>query len=313
MYLAGIDLGGTYIKAGLVGEDLSIVCKTSVPTNPGRGYETVIKDMADTVSNLAKEHGIRTEEIESVGIGIPGVSLKDGTVIVHNLYWLNVPLRDEFRKHLDIPVIIDNDASVAAVYEYHLGALAGCHVGVLITLGTGVGGGVVLDGKVFNGAHGLGTEIGHMAVIPGGLQCTCGNKGCLEVYTSAPALIRAGRRCVIDRPESMLHHITGGDYMKVTAEMIIDSAKQGDYVALSIVDEYVQYLSMGVCTLINVLDPDVIAIGGGLSGAGDFLLEKIIKASEGKGIFENQKYADIKLAKSGNDAGLIGAAMLAKS
>jgi glucokinase len=269
--------------------------------------------MAYAVSDLAKEHGISTDEIESVGIGIPGVSLKDGTVIVHNTYWFNVPLRDEFQKHLDIPVVIDNDASVAAVYEYHLGVLAGCRVGVLITLGTGVGGGVIINGKVFNGAHGLGTEIGHMAVVPGGLQCTCGNKGCLEAYTSVGALIRAGRRCVIDRPESMLHHITGGDYMKVTSEMIIESAKQGDYVALSIVDEYVQHLSMGMCTLINILDPDIIAIGGGLSGAGDFLLEKIIKASEGKGIFENQKYADIKLAKSGNDAGLIGAAMLAKS
>lgn len=313
MYLAGVDLGGTYIKAGIVTEDFSLVCKTSVPTNPGRGYEAVIKDMADAVSGLAKEHGINIDEISSVGIGIPGVSLKDGTVIVHNTYWFNVPLRDEFRKHLDIPVIIDNDASVAALYEYHLGALAGCRVGVLITLGTGVGGGVILGGKVFNGAHGLGTEIGHMAIVPNGLQCTCGNKGCLEVYTSVGALIRAGRRCVIERPESMLHHITGGDYTKVTAEMIMDSAKKGDYVAISIVDEYVQYLSMGICSLINTLDPDIIAIGGGLSGAGDFLLEKIKKASEGKGIFENQKYADIRLAKSGNDAGLIGAAMLVKS
>ncbi len=313
MYLAGIDLGGTYIKAGLVTEDFSLVCKTSVPTNPGRGYEAVIKDMAGAVSGLAKEQGISAGEIKGVGIGIPGVSLKDGTVIVHNTYWLNVPLRDEFKKHLDIPVVIDNDASVAALYEYHLGALAGCRVGVLITLGTGVGGGIVLDGKVFSGAHGLGAEIGHMAIVPNGLQCTCGNKGCLEVYTSAGAFIRAGRRCVIDRPESMLHHLTGGDYMKVTAEMIMDSAKNGDYVALSIVDEYVEHLSMGICTIVNILDPDIIAIGGGLSGAGDFLLEKIIKASEGKGIFENQKYADIKLARSGNDAGLIGAAMLAKS
>lgn len=313
MYLAGIDLGGTYIKAGLVREDCSVVCKTSVPTNPGRGYQAVIKDMADAVSGLAKQHGISTDEIKSAGIGIPGVSLNDGTVIVHNTYWFNVPLRDEFKKHLDIPVVVDNDATVAALYEYHLGALAGCRVGVLITLGTGVGGGVVLDGKVFNGAHGLGTEIGHMAIVRDGLQCTCGNKGCLEVYTSAGALVRAGRRCVIDRPESMLHHLTGGDFTKVTAEMIMDCAKNGDYVAISIVDEYIEYLSMGICTIINVLDPDIIAIGGGLSGAGDFLLDKIKKASEGKGIFENQKYADIKLARSGNDAGLIGAAMLAKS
>lgn len=312
MYLAGIDLGGTYIKAGLVGEDLSIACKTSIPTMAGRKYPEVIKDMADVVANLAKDNGIKTSEIEGVGIGIPGVS-KEGVVIVHNLYWLDVPLKEEFNKHLDIPVFIDNDATTAAVYEYHLGSLAGAKVGVLLTLGTGVGGGVIINGKPFSGAHGLGTELGHMAIVPDGVQCTCGNKGCLEAYASVGALIRLGRRCVIERPESMLYHITNGDYLKVTSELIIDSAKKGDYVALSIVDEYVSYLAMGICNILNVLDPDTIAIGGGLSGAGDFLLEKIIKASEGKGIFENQKYADIKLAKSGNDAGLIGAAMLAKS
>lgn len=312
MYLAGIDLGGTYIKAGLVGEDLSIACKTSVPTKAGRTYQEVISDMAAAVAGLAAEHGIKKQEIAGVGIGIPGVA-NDGVAIVHNLYWLDVPLRDEFKKHLDLPVAIDNDATAAALYEYHLGALAGTKVGVLITLGTGIGGGIIINGKPFSGAHGLGSEIGHMAIVPDGLQCTCGNRGCLEVYTNVPALISMGRRCVLERPQSMLHHITGGDYLKVTSEMIIDSARQGDYVSLSIVDEYAAYLAMGICNVLNVLDPDVIAIGGGLSGAGDFLLDKIKSASEGKGIFENQKYADIKLAKSGNDAGLIGAAMLAKS
>jgi glucokinase len=312
MYLAGIDLGGTYIKAGLVGNDLSIACKTSVPTMAGRAYKEVIKDMAAAVAELAREHGIKNDEIAGAGIGIPGVS-NNGAATVHNLYWFDVPLRDEFKKHLDIPVAIDNDATAAAVYEYHLGALAGAEVGVLLTLGTGIGGGVIINGKPFSGAHGLGAELGHMAIVPDGLQCTCGNRGCLEVYTSVPALIRLGRRCVLDRPESMLHHITGGDHLKVTSEMIMDCAKQGDYVALSIVDEYVKYLSMGICSILNVFDPDTIAIGGGLSGAGDFLLDKIKKASESRGIFENKKYADIKLAKSGNDAGLIGAAMLAKS
>src|SRR5690242_11333164 len=133
MYLAGIDLGGTYIKAGLIGEDLSIACKTSIPTMAGRKYQEIIKDMAGAVAGLAQEHGIKPEEIEGVGIGIPGVS-NNGVVIVHNLYWFDVPLRDEFNKHLNIPVVIDNDATAAAVYEYHLGVLAGTKVGVLITL-----------------------------------------------------------------------------------------------------------------------------------------------------------------------------------
>lgn len=313
MYLAGIDLGGTAIKAGLVDENLSLVCKTSIPTGVGRSYEEIISDMAHAVISVAKENGIGMDEIKSVGIGIPGVANNGVVIAVHNLYWFDIPLEAEMKKHINSPVFIDNDATVAAVYEYHLGALAGCKVGVLLTLGTGVGGGIIINGKPFSGAHGLGSELGHLPIVQNGIQCTCGNKGCLEVYASAPALIRMGRQCVIERPESMLHHITNGDYLKVTTKMVIDCAREGDYVALSIVDDYVGKLAMGICALENALDPDVIAIGGGVSGAGEFLLSKIIKASDGLGIFENQKYADIRLAVSGNDAGIIGAAMLGMS
>jgi glucokinase len=310
MYLAGIDLGGTAIKAGLVDENLALVCKTSVPTGVGRSCQEIIADMAQAVLSAAREAGIRPDEIKSVGIGVPGAARNGVVIAVHNLYWLDIPLEAEMKKHLDVPVYIDNDATVAAVYEYHLGALAGCSVGVLLTLGTGLGSGIIIGGKPFSGAHGLGGEMGHMPIVPDGLQCTCGNKGCLETYVSAPALIRMGRRCVLERPESMLHHVTGGDYAKVTTRMIFDCAKEGDYIALSILDEYVAKLAMGICAIENALDPDVIAIGGGVSGAGDFLLGKIVRASEGLGIFENQKYADIRLAVSGNDAGIIGAAML---
>ena len=312
-YLAGIDLGGTYIKAGLVDKDLSLVCKTSIPTGVGRSYPQIIEDMAHAVTDLAQSHGINMDQISSVGIGIPGVA-KNGVVIaVHNLYWLDIPLESEMKKHINAPIVIDNDATVAAVYEYHLGALAGCSVGVLLTLGTGLGGGIIINGRPFSGAHGFGSELGHIAIVPNGVQCTCGNKGCLEAYAAASALIRMGRRCVLERPESQLYHITGGDHNLVTSKMILDCAREGDYVALSIVDEYVGYLAMGICTIENMLDPDVIAIGGGVSGAGEFLLNKIIQASEGKGIFENQKYAEIRLAVSGNDAGIIGAAMLGVS
>ncbi len=310
MYLAGIDLGGTNIKAGLVSEQLSLVCKTSIPTFAGRSPEDIIRDMADAVTGLAESNGIGIDQIKSVGIGIPGVS-KSGVVIVHNLYWFDVPLKDTISKYLDMPIAIDNDATAAAVYEYHLGSLKGCSVGVLITLGTGVGGGIIINGKPFSGAHGLGSEIGHMAIDPNGIQCTCGNKGCLETLASAGALLRMGRRCVLMRPESKLYHMAGGDYRNLNTQMIFESAKNGDYIALDIIDQYAKYIAMGICTIENMLDPDVIALGGGISGAGDFLLDRVKKASEDKGIFEKQKYAEIKIAKSGNDAGLIGAAMLA--
>jgi glucokinase len=310
MVYAGIDLGGTFIKTALVDDTGALLVKSSIPTGAARPYPEVIRDMAESVISLAAQRGLALRDIAGVGIGIPGVS-QDGAAIVHNLYWLDVPLAAEFKKHAGIPVAIDNDATAAALYENRFGALAGCRVGVLITLGTGVGGGIIIGGKPFSGAHGLGSELGHICVVPNGLQCTCGNKGCLEVYASAGALVRLGRRCVIDRPESMLHHRTGGDYLKVTPQLIFDTAKGGDYVAESIVDEYVSYIAMGICTIENALDPDVIAFGGGISGTGDYLLKKIVKASEGLGIFENKKYAEIRLAMAGNDAGVIGAALLA--
>ena len=309
MYLAGIDLGGTAIKAGLVDENLKLVCKTSVPTGAGRPYQEIAADMAQAVLSAARENGISPDEIAGVGIGIPGVA-PNGIAIAVNMYWHGIPLEAEMRKHLDVPIYIDNDATVAAVYEYHLGALAGCSVGVLLTLGTGVGGGIIINGKPFSGAHGLGSELGHIPIVHNGIQCTCGNRGCFEVYASASALIGMGRRCVIEQPQSMLHHVTGGEYLKVTAKMIFDCAKEGDYIALSIVDEYIGKLAMGICAIENALDPDVIAIGGGVSGAGSFLLDRIIQTSEGVGVFKGQKYADIRLAVSGNDADIIGAAML---
>lgn len=310
MIYAGIDIGGSAIKVALVNESGAPLTKTSFPTGVGRPYQDIIRDMADTVASLATQQGIRTADIAGAGIGLPGVAV-NGFVTVHNLYWFNIPVAAEFKKNMDIPVVVDNDATAAALYECRFGALSGCSVGVLITLGTGVGGGIIIGGKPFSGAHGLGSEIGHIAIVPNGVQCTCGNKGCLEVYGSAGALVRLGRRCVIERPESMLHHITNGDYLKVTPQLIFETAKGGDYVAESIVDEYVSYLAMGVCTIENFIDPDVIAFGGGISGAGDYLLQKLIKASEGLGIFENEQYAKIMLANAGNDAGVIGAALLA--
>ncbi len=310
MYFAGIDLGGTGIKSGIIDESLTLCCKTSLPTNPQRGFSSVISDMAGSVLMLAKDNGIAQNQIAGIGIGIPGFVYR-GLATAINLNWHDVPLYEQFKSQIDVPVYADNDATVAAVYEYHLGALKGSRVGVLLTLGTGVGGGIVIDGKPFSGAHGMGSEIGHMEIVPDGIPCVCGNRGCLESYSSASALIRRARMSVVERPESMLFHMTNGDFNNVTAKLVLDCAKQGDFISCILVDEYVKYLTMGIGTIQNMLDPDVIAIGGGVAAAGDFLLDKIISASRGKGVFAGKKYADIKLAVSGNDAGIIGAAMLA--
>lgn len=312
MYLAGIDLGGTGIKVGLVDEALKLVGKNSRPTGVERGFEHVTEDMAAAVNALLEERGVGKEEIAAIGIGIPGFA-RSGLATAVNLYWVDVPLVTEMQKYFDVPIYVDNDANVAGVYEYHLGALKGARVGVILTLGTGLGGGIVIDGKPFSGAHGMGAELGHLEIVPDGLPCTCGNRGCLETYTTATAMIRQGRRCVIERPESMMCKITNGDVNKVTAKMLTDCAIAGDNIAIALVDEYVKYLAMGIGIIMNTLDPDIIALGGGVSNTGKYLLDKVVAACEGKGVFAGQKYAEIRLAVSGNDAGLIGAAMLGKS
>lgn len=309
MYLAGIDLGGSSIKAGLVDENMSLVCKSSRQTDVERGFSKVTADMADMVSQLAQQQDIALSQIKSIGIGLPGI-FQNGIANAVNLFWKDVPLESEMKKHIDLPVFADNDATVAAVYEYHFGALKESNVGVLLTLGTGIGGGIIINGKPFNGAHGLGGELGHIQIVPDGLPCTCGNKGCLENYASATAMLRQGRRCVAERPESLLFKLTDGDMNRVTAKLVTDCAMQGDNIALALVDAYVGYLAVGIGIIENTLDPDTIALGGGVSNTGAFLLDKIIAACADKGVFTGKKYADIKFAVSGNDAGILGAAML---
>ncbi len=310
MYFVGIDLGGMGIKTGIIDENLNLCCKTSLPTIPQRGFSSVAADMAESLFVLAQNNGIALNQIAGIGVGIPGFAHKELSTAV-NLYWLDVPLKAALTSHIDVPVYINNDANVAAVYEYHLGSLKGSKVGVLLTLGTGVGGGIVIDGKPFSGAHGMGGEIGHIEIVPDGTPCSCGNRGCLETYASALALTHRGRLSVVERPESMMHHQSNGDLNLVTAKLVIDCAKQGDFIANAILDEYVKFLAMGIGSIKNLFDPDIIAIGGGVAAAGDFLLDKIIENSKTKGVFAGKKYADIKLATGGNDAGIIGAAMLA--
>jgi len=309
MYFAGVDLGGMGIKTGIIDESLTLCCKTSLPTNPHRGFDKIIADMAESITMLAQGNGIAINQIAGIGIGIPGFA-HNGLATAVNLHWLDVPLEAQLKARVNAPVYVDNDATAAAVYEYRLGALAGSRVGVLLTLGTGVGSGIIIDGKPFSGAHGMGGELGHIEIVPDGIPCVCNNRGCLEAYSSASALIRRARMIIMERPESMLYHQTNGDPNNATAKLVFDCAKQGDFLSCAIIDEYVKYLAMGIGSIENILDPDIIAIGGGVAAAGDFLLDKIKIACEGKGVFYGKKYSDIRLAAGGNDAGIAGAAML---
>ena len=314
MYYIGLDVGGTTFKAGVVTEDGRIVRKDAMPTGIERPYQEIIADMAALCKKVAEDAGIPMSEIKSIGVGVPGLfDNKTGMIpFCTNLGWHDIPFVAEMKKHLDKPVYGDNDATVAGLAESVAGVSAGIRDSVFLTLGTGVGGGIIIDGKPYSGAHGCGSEIGHMMIKLGGELCTCGNYGCFERYASATAIIREARKAIVEYPESSMLAACGGDPEKLNAKIVIDAARAGDEAAKAVFGGYVQALAVGIINIINMLDPEVIVLGGGVSAAGEFLLDAVREAVKPMVFFKTMPYARIELAQLGNDAGIIGAAMLGK-
>ena len=314
MYYIGLDVGGTTFKAGVVTEDGRIVHKDAMPTGIERPYQEIIADMATLCKKVAADAGIEMSEIKSIGVGVPGLfDNKTGMIpFCTNLGWHDIPFVAEMKKHLDTPVYGDNDATVAGLAESVAGVSAGIKDSVFLTLGTGVGGGIIIDGKPYSGAHGCGSEIGHMMIKMGGELCTCGNYGCFERYASATAIIREARKAIVEYPESSMLAACGGDPEKLNAKIVIDAARAGDEAAKAVFGGYVQALAVGIINIINMLDPEVIVLGGGVSAAGEFLLNAVREAVKPMVFFKTMPYARIELAQLGNDAGIIGAAMLGK-
>jgi glucokinase len=311
MYRIGFDVGGTNIAAGLVNETLDIVQYKSVPFSNGKGGEYIASVLAQLVRDLLGAHNAKANELECIGVAVPGSIDRRGEFVIdaYNLQFHNVPLRSQLQVYFpQVPVFLANDANAAALAELHKGAFMGCKTAVLITLGTGVGGGLILGGKMFNGGNSSGVELGHMILKHGGDLCTCGVHGCVEAYCTASWLVRQGRRAVVEYMNSMIYTSARGSMDNVTAKLVIDCAKAGDRVALDIFEQYVDSLGSAITSLVNLLDPEVIALGGGVSLAGDFLFEPL-RENVSKKIFFSS-CGRIVPAQMGNDAGIIGAAML---
>ena len=314
MYYIGVDVGGTGLKAGVVDEKGTILAKESCPTGVERGYEAVIRDIAGLCTTVASRVVHDMDEVASIGIGLPGIYVPSTGMVPFctNLGWHDVPLKAEMAKYTSRPIFADNDATVAGLAEAVAGVSAHVSNSIFVTLGTGVGGGIIIGGKPFSGPHGIASEIGHMITVAGGELCTCGNRGCWERYASATAIIREGRKYAMLHPDCAIARAVNGNLDEITARTVIDLAKEGDGPANALFDEYIEHLCIGLVNLINLYDPEVIVLGGGVSHAGQFLLDKVNAQLPKLVFYKSMPYATVALAQLGNDAGIIGAAMLGK-
>lgn len=315
MYTIGIDLGGTNIAAGIVDENMNIVAKGSVPTNIPRSAEEIISDMAALAKKLAGDSSIPMDEIKWIGIGTPGTANCDTGIIEYscNLDFKNVPIVSMMEKKTRIKVFIENDANAAAYGEFKAGAAKGSKSAVAITLGTGVGGGIIIDGRILQGFNFAGAELGHTVIVQDGRKCGCGRKGCFEAYASATGLANLTKESMNEHKDSIMWKIVKGDLKKVNGKTAFDAMRAGDAAGSKVVEEYITYLGCGLVNVINIFQPEVLCIGGGICKEGDNLLRPLNK------IIEKERYSKYSknqtklcVAELGNDAGIIGAALIGK-
>ncbi|MFZ5975606.1 MAG: ROK family protein [Bacillota bacterium] len=312
LYL-GVDLGGTNIKAGLVDHKGNIISEAACPTLPERGQKEVISDLValcfETIAAAGKT------KARAAGVGVPGVvNAYNGAVLTApNLFWKDVALGPLLEELLQCPAALDNDANTAAMAEYAAGAAKGYSDALVVTLGTGVGAGVIVNGRLLRGAHGLAGEIGHMTLYTDGILCNCKNRGCFEMYASARALRSMGMRAVEEEPACMLARAVSGEKELVTAELVARCAQKGDAQSLFIWERYTGDLALGLSNAARVMDPQIIVIGGGVANAGEFLLAPLREKIGRLSIDDTAGPVEIACARFGAQAGIIGAAMLARS
>jgi len=312
MYYLGVDLGGTTIKAGIVTEDCRLLRAGSVPTEPQEGGARMCDRIAVLCRSILEEEGMTLRQVGHLGLGSPGfVNGKTGILVFSgNLNLRDFPLRRAVSERLgDIPVTIGNDANMAAYGEYAAGSVRDASSAVVITLGTGVGAGVIINGEIVEGYGGGASEFGHMVIEKDGRLCTCGVRGCWEAYSSATGLIAMTTQAMEDNPDSLLWEASEKEG-KVSGRTAFLAAKQGDGPGQAVVDQYIDYLACGVANVINALQPEVISLGGGVSKEGNGLLQPLIRSVRARAFGGPMTFVtQLRLCTLGNDAGMIGAAM----
>lgn len=316
MYTIGIDLGGTNIVASVVDDDYNIIGTSKTPTNSPRSADEIFDDIADVCEEAVKTAGLTMEDIDSVGMGTPGTVNQDGVIeFANNLAFNNVPARTMLAKRINKPeekVFIENDANCAALGEAYAGCGNGAKDFVAVTLGTGVGSGVIIGGKIVNGVNYAGGECGHMVIVVDGEQCSCGRKGCWEAYASATALIRQTKKAMEEYPDSLMHKLAKEEG-KVSGRTAFDAMRLGDIAGIKVVDDYIKYVACGLINIVNAFQPEIICIGGGICNEGETLMKPLRRFVQSERYSIHSKIqTKIVKAELGNDAGVIGAALLGK-
>ncbi len=313
MYKLGIDLGGTNIVASVVDNDYNILSTAKRKTNCPRPAEEIVDDMAAVALEAIELAGVKKEEIEAAGVGAPGsIDPVNGVIIyANNLGFRDVAVAKMLKNLTGLDFYLENDANAAAYGEFIAGAGKGTKNFVMITLGTGVGGGVIIDGKIYSGSNYAGAELGHAVIAIDGEMCTCGRQGCWEAYASATALIRQTKQAMLRYPDSVMWQLCDNDINKADGRTSFDAMRKGDAAGKMVVDRYVKYIAVGIANNINIFQPEVFCIGGGVSKEGDYLIIPVNEYVNGDNYarFLPQK-TQIKAAELGNDAGIIGAAFI---
>ncbi len=314
MYYLGIDLGGTNVKAGVVDQDGVILSKISTPTHVPCAPEEMNGQLVKAAAAALEKAGVTAADIPWIGVGCPGaVNRSTGVVeFAGNLFLDNYPLQKLLQDSMQKNVIVENDANAAAYGEYKAGALKGAKDAVAITLGTGIGSGVIVDGKILSGCNYAAGEMGHMVIVFDGRPCTCGQRGCWETYASATGLITTTKEFMAGAPkDSPIWTLAGGSLDNVTGRTAFDAMRAGDPVGRQIVDAYIAYLGCGIVNVINTFQPDILCVGGGICNEGETLMKPLREYVEKNRFNANAKIqTKIVRAKLGNDAGIIGAALL---
>ena len=313
MYYIGIDIGGTNLKAGLVDESYQITAARKMPLK-FESMEQMGETLAEMAIALAEENNIPRDQVASVGMGFPGpVDNKRGVVVkTVNIPIRSMPVAEMFHKYWDLPVYLGNDADCAALGEFYHYEDKNIESLILVTLGTGIGSGIILGGKIHTGINGCAGEGGHIVIVHNGDQCTCGRKGCWERYASANALIRQTIAAMDEHPDSAMWGLAGGALNRVDARTAFEAMRKGDATARAVVDQYLEYLGEGLSNFVNIFQPEVIALGGGVSHERDEdllvpLQSMVLEQCFGR---EAEKHPKLVKARLGNDAGIIGAALL---